>query len=48
MPVTGSPDADTLVMKRVSSNVTETVYTKAGKVTLTNTRTALPMGRHSP
>jgi hypothetical protein len=43
--VTGNPDADTLVMKRVSSHVTETVYKKDGKATLTNTRTVSADGK---
>jgi hypothetical protein len=44
-PVTGNPDADTIVMKRVSARVTETVYKKGGKVTLTNTRTVSADGK---
>ena len=43
--VTGNPDADTIVMKRVSSTVTETVYKKGGKATLTNTRTVSADGK---
>jgi hypothetical protein len=44
--VTGTnPDADTIVMKRVSSHVTESVYKKGGKVTLTNSRTVSADGK---
>ena len=43
--VTGSPDIDTLAMKRTSATVTETVYKKDGKVTLTNTRTVSADGK---
>ena len=43
--VTGNPDADMLAMTRTSARVTETVYKKAGKVTLTNRRTVSADGK---
>jgi hypothetical protein len=43
--VTGNPDADTIVMKRTSARVTESVYMKGGKATLTNTRTVSADGK---
>jgi hypothetical protein len=37
-PVTGNPDGDMVVMKRVNANTIETAYTLKGKPTVTNTR----------
>jgi hypothetical protein len=37
-PLTGSPIADTISMKRIDANTTERTYKKAGKVTSTSRR----------
>ena len=37
-PVTGNPDADLVVLKRIDTRTTEASYKKAGKPTLTSTR----------
>ena len=42
---TGNPDADMVAMTRVSATVTQTVYKKGGKVTLTNKRTVSADGK---
>ena len=41
----GNPDADMVAMTRASANVTQTVYKKGGKVTLTNKRTVSADGK---
>jgi hypothetical protein len=38
-PVTGNPDADTIMIRRISDTVGESTFKKGGKVTAVNTRT---------
>jgi hypothetical protein len=45
VPMTGSPDADMISMKRTSATVTESTYKLKGKVTLVNTRTVSADGK---
>jgi len=44
-PMTGSPDADTVSLKRINPSTVESTYKKAGKVTLVNTRTVAADGK---
>jgi hypothetical protein len=44
-PMTGSPDADVVSLKRVSASSVESTYKKGGKVTLVNTRTVSADGK---
>jgi hypothetical protein len=43
--VTGNPDADMIAMTRISPRVTQTIYKKGGKATLTNRRTVSADGK---
>ena len=43
--VAGNPDADMIAMTRTSERVTQTVYKKGGKVTLTNRRSVSADGK---
>jgi hypothetical protein len=46
IPITGTnPDADTIVLRRLSPTSTQTVWKKDGKVTITNTLTVSPDGQ---
>jgi hypothetical protein len=45
VPVTGNPNADTAVRKRLSPTTTETAFTKAGKVTSVNTSVVAADGK---
>jgi hypothetical protein len=44
-PMTGNPDGDTIVLKRLNANSVETTYKKGGKVTVTNVRTVSADGK---
>jgi hypothetical protein len=44
-PMTGSPDADTVSLKRINPSTVESTYKKGGKVTLVNTRTVAADGK---
>ena len=44
-PYTGSPDADTIALKRVDRNTTEATLKKNGKVTLTTRAVVAPDGK---
>ncbi|MCA1583949.1 MAG: hypothetical protein LC791_03955 [Acidobacteria bacterium] len=44
-PVTGNPDGDMVVAKRVSANTIETSYTLKGKPTTVNTRVVSADGK---
>ena len=44
-PMTGSPDADVVILKRISGSSVESTYKKDGKVTLVNTRTVSADGK---
>ena len=43
--MTGSPDADTVSLKRINPSTVESSYKKGGKVTLVNTRTVAADGK---
>jgi hypothetical protein len=44
-PMTGSPTADAILVKRIDANSTESTLTKAGKVVSNNTRTISKDGK---
>jgi hypothetical protein len=44
-PITGNPDGDTIVLKRINANSVETTYKKDGKPTLVNVRTVSADGK---
>lgn len=44
-PMTGNPDGDMISVKRVNANTVETTFKKAGKPTVTNTRTLSSDGK---
>lgn len=44
-PMTGNPEGDTIVLKRINANSVETTYKKGGKPTLVNVRTVSADGK---
>jgi hypothetical protein len=45
VPLKGNPDGDTISVRRINANTVETTMKRAGKPTLTNTRTLSPDGK---
>lgn len=45
VPLKGNPDGDTISVRRINANTVETTIKRAGKPTVTNTRTLSPDGK---